>query len=99
MAKARRFQVERAAKAGPGAATLNARAEGRFLEEAAAMDQTGHTLLTRAAEAAGLTARGWTRTLRLARATADLDGSDQVRRVHVAEAVVYRRVGTLEPTA
>lgn len=37
-------------------------------------------------------ARGWTRTLRLARTIADLDGSGSVRRVHVAEALVYRRV-------
>ena len=50
-------------------------------------------LLTRAAEAAGLTARGWTRTLRLARTIADLDGSDGVRRLHVAEALIYRRSG------
>ena len=39
-----------------------------------------------------LTARGWTRTLRLARTIADLEGADTVRRVHVAEALIYRRV-------
>ncbi|MDB5492820.1 MAG: comM protein, partial [Phenylobacterium sp.] len=36
--------------------------------------------------------RGWTRTLRLARTIADLEGSDAVRRIHVAEALIYRRV-------
>jgi len=40
----------------------------------------------------GLTARGWTRTLRLARTIADLEGSESVRRVHIAEALIYRRV-------
>lgn len=40
-----------------------------------------------------LTARGWTGTLRLGRTIADLDGSDAVRRVHVAEALIYRRTG------
>ncbi|MDP1986207.1 MAG: ATP-binding protein, partial [Phenylobacterium sp.] len=47
----------------------------------------------KAAEAAGLTARGWTRTLRLARTIADLEGAADVRRVHLAEALIYRRVG------
>mgnify|MGYP002717262305 FL=1 len=39
----------------------------------------------------GLTARGWTRTLRLARTIADLDGSTGVMRRHIAEALIYRR--------
>jgi magnesium chelatase family protein len=49
--------------------------------------------MARAAEAGRLTARGWTRTLRLARTIADLEGAPAVRRVHVAEALIYRRVG------
>jgi magnesium chelatase family protein len=61
------------------------------LEKIAALDEAGRALLTRAAEAGGLTARGWTRTLRLARTIADLDGSDSVRRIHIAEALIYRR--------
>jgi magnesium chelatase family protein len=56
------------------------------------MDAPARALITRAAEAGGLTARGWTRTLRLARTIADLEGGDAVRRVHVAEALIYRRV-------
>jgi magnesium chelatase family protein len=55
------------------------------------LDGPAKALLTRAAEAGGLTARGWTRTLRLARTIADLDGAEAVRRVHVAEALIYRR--------
>ena len=38
----------------------------------------------------GHTARGYHRVLRVARTIADLDGSDRVRRPHVAEAVGYR---------
>lgn len=98
VAEARRLQAERATRAGPGAPMLNARAEGRFLEGAAALDVAGRSLLERAAEAGGLTARGWTRTLRLARTIADLDASLTVKRVHLAEALAYRRVGVLEPT-
>ncbi len=90
---ARQAQHDRAEAAGDGAPALNARAEGEFLERAAGLDGPGRALLTRAAEAGGLTARGWTRTLRLARTIADLDGAAAVRRVHVAEALIYRRLG------
>jgi magnesium chelatase family protein len=70
---------------------INARLEGEALDRFAAPDEAGKALLTRAGEAAGLTARGWTRTLRLARSIADLDGADGIRRTHVAEALLYRR--------
>jgi magnesium chelatase family protein len=89
---ARTAQAERAAAGGEGAAALNARAEGEWLETIAALDAPARALLTRAAEAGGLTARGWTRTLRLARTIADLEGGGAVRRAHVAEALIYRRV-------
>src|SRR5690606_34964444 len=72
---------------------LNARAEGDFLEKIAELEPSARALLAKAAEAGGLTARGWTRTLRLARTIADLEGSGAVRRLHVAEAVIYRRAG------
>lgn len=63
--------------------------------DAARLDEPARALLTKAAEAGGLSARGWTRTLRLARTIADLEGSDAVRRVHVAEALIYRRVAAV----
>jgi magnesium chelatase family protein len=72
---------------------LNARLEGEALTRAAGLDDSGRALMTRAAEAGRLTARGWTRALRLARTIADLDGSATVKRVHVAEALIYRRTG------
>ena len=89
---ARALATARAAGAGPGAASLNARADGDWLETICALDPEARSLLSRAAEAGGLTARGWTRTLRLARTIADLEGSPAVRRVHVAEALIYRRM-------
>ena len=92
VAEARGAQAERAAGGGDGAEPLNSRADGDWLETIAGLDAPARALLTRAAEAGGLTARGWTRTLRLARTIADLEGSDTVRRVHVAEALIYRRV-------
>jgi magnesium chelatase family protein len=92
VAEARGAQAERAAAGGDGAAALNSRADGDWLETIAALDAPAKALLTRAAETGGLTARGWTRTVRLARTIADLEGSDTVRRVHIAEALIYRRV-------
>jgi len=92
VAAARQVQADRAENAGGGVPALNARAEGRWLETIAALDEPGRALLARAAEAGGLSARGWTRTLRLSRTIADLEGSVPVRRVHVAEALIYRRI-------
>ena len=44
-----------------------------------------------AAEAMRLSARGYTRMLRVARTIADLAGAERVGRIHVAEALSYRR--------
>lgn len=92
VAAARKLQGDRAVAAGQDGPVLNAHANGRFLEEIAALDEAAKALLTKAAQAGNLTARGWTRTLRLARTIADLEGAPTVRRVHVAEALIYRRV-------
>ncbi|WP_293676065.1 YifB family Mg chelatase-like AAA ATPase [uncultured Phenylobacterium sp.] len=89
---ARRLQAERAAQAGDGVPLLNSLAEGDWLETIADLDPPARALLSRAAEAGGLSARGWTRTLRLARTIADLEGTGPVRRIHVAEALIYRRI-------
>ena len=69
---------------------VNADAEAALLEEIAAPDAEGRALLARVADRFGLTARGYHRVLRVARTCADLDGSDTVRRPHVAEAVNFR---------
>ncbi|MDZ4367597.1 MAG: ATP-binding protein [Afipia sp.] len=90
VAAARALQAERAARHdGP---VLNALADGDFLDRICDLDAPARTLLSRAAEVSGLSARGWIRTLRLARTVADLEGSGPVRRVHVAEALIYRRI-------
>jgi predicted ATPase with chaperone activity len=68
----------------------NADAQGDMLEEMATPDAEGRDLLMRAAERFALSARGYHRVLRVARTIADLDGSADVRKPHIAEAVSFR---------
>ncbi|RVT41954.1 YifB family Mg chelatase-like AAA ATPase [Sphingobium algorifonticola] len=72
-------------------ARTNAEADGDLLEAIATPDAPGRALLAQAAAAMRLSARGYTRVLRVARTIADLAGSEGVGRVHVAEALSYRR--------
>ena len=73
------------------AVRTNAEAEGPLLDRWSTPDGAGRALLAQAADAMRLTARGYTRILRVARTIADLGGAEQVGRVHVAEALSYRR--------
>jgi hypothetical protein len=70
----------------------NAQADGELLDRVAAPDAAGKKLLTDAASAMRLSARGYHRVLRVARTLADLEGNDAVKRIHVAEALSYRRL-------
>lgn len=68
----------------------NAEASGQLLEQTAMPDEAGLALLRQAAETLALSARGFHRTLKVARTLADLDGLENVGRIHIAEALSYR---------
>jgi len=82
--------VQTARLTGTGNRT-NAELDGDLLETYATPDEAGRKLLMQAAEAMHLSARGYTRILRVARTIGDLAGEEQVKRIHVAEALSYRR--------
>ena len=65
---------------------LNAETDGGAI----ALDAEGRALLERAAEKLRLSARGFTRVLRVARTIADLARAPVVGRGHVAEALAFR---------
>ena len=77
----------------------NARAPGRWLDARGGLTSDGHRLLLKAAERGALTARGYHRTLRVARTIADLDGDPDIRAPHVAEALRFRLGAMTEPAA
>lgn len=70
--------------------SLNADLEGKTLETVAQPDAEGRTLLLKAADQFGLSARGYHRVMRVARTIADLEGSTAVSRPHIAEALSFR---------
>ena len=93
VAAARTLQAERLA--GLGVATdrppLNAELEGELLEKVCEAEPAAAELLTRAMERLRFSARGYHRILRVARTLADLEAAPVIRKVHIAEAIAFRR--------
>jgi magnesium chelatase family protein len=54
------------------------------------LDEEGWELLKTAASSLGLSARSFTRTLKVARSIADLEGSERIEPLHIAEALSFR---------
>lgn len=84
---ARRIQNERFRGTG---ITCNARIRPDRLHEFCRLSESGRTLLKKAFERLGLSARAYDRILKVCRTIADLDGSETIESAHVAEAVQYR---------
>ena len=70
----------------------NARMGPDELRRYCQLDSDSTVLMKQAFDVFGLTARSYDRILKVARTIADLDGSEQIRAEHVAEAIQYRTV-------
>jgi magnesium chelatase family protein len=87
--KARTVQLQRKQKGSTGART-NSALTLRELERVAALCAIGSRMMAAAVERLSLSARAYGRVLRVARTIADLDGSEDVRPPHLAEAIGLR---------
>jgi magnesium chelatase family protein len=81
---------QRARYATRGGVRHNADVPGRWLLSNGGLTAAARAMLEQAAERLGLSARGYHRTLRVARTIADLDGAEQIVDSAVAEALRYR---------
>ena len=85
--KARQIQLERLAPFGLHA---NSQMQTRHIRKFCKLDEKGDALLEQVTDKLGLSARSFTRILKLARTIADLAGVEQIETVHLAEAIQYR---------
>ena len=89
--KAREFAKERLKRAGETKSIFcNAQLGPAEIRKYCIMDEAAKSMLERAYEVLGLSARGYDRVMRLARTVADLDSSDIIKVNHIAEAINFR---------
>jgi magnesium chelatase family protein len=85
---AREIQVERFDKR-PDLHS-NAQMSPQMVRDLCKIDAAGQTLLKRAMEKLGLSARAYDRILKVSRTIADLAGSEEIKLEHLAEAIHFR---------
>jgi len=88
--KARQIQEQRYANY-PGV-YCNAQMSTKLLHTFAEPDSTGLALLKNAMNRLNLSARAYDRILKVSRTIADLDGSENIKSAHLAEAISYRNL-------
>ncbi|CAN2050218.1 Competence protein ComM [Candidatus Magnetomoraceae bacterium gMMP-13] len=87
VAEARKIQSDRFA----GSRIFsNAQMRSRHIRKYCQINNDSHTLLETAVDKLGLSARAYTRVLKIARTIADLNKKDQIGVEHIAEAIQYR---------
>lgn len=74
----------------------NAKMTSKHIKEYCAIDEATEKVLKKAFEIFNLSARGYTRILKVARTIADLDGSKDIQKDHVLEAISYRTIEKYE---
>ena len=85
--RARKIQLARLAPFGLHA---NSQMQTRHIRRFCKLDPQGDALLERVTDKLGLSARSFTRILKLARTIADLAGAEQIEVLHLSEAIQYR---------
>ncbi len=85
--RARDIQRQRLA---PYKLHANAAMQPRHIRRFCPLDKESETLLEQVTEKLGLSARSYTRILKVARTIADLAGSEQISSCHLAESIQYR---------
>jgi len=68
----------------------NAQMSSKLIREHCEIDTAGQTLLKKAMERLGLSARAYDRILKVSRTIADLEGKEKIQSYHLAEAIQYR---------
>ncbi len=68
----------------------NAQMSSKLIREHCEIDTAGKTLLKKAMEKLGLSARAYDRILKVSRTIADLEGKENIQSYHLAEAIQYR---------
>ncbi|MCB2194405.1 MAG: ATP-binding protein [Bacteroidetes bacterium] len=68
----------------------NAQMSSKQIREHCEIDNAGKTLLKKAMEKLGLSARAYDRILKVSRTIADLEGTKNIQSYHLAEAIQYR---------
>ena len=85
--RARLVQTERYAGEPFG---CNGQLDEKGIRRYCALDSEGHELMMASYERLGLSMRGYSKILRMARTIADIEGSENIETDHVAEALMYR---------
>jgi len=85
--KAREVQLERFKDEG---IYCNGQMKTRHIKKYCSLKTEARELLEKAMENLGLSARAYTRILKVARTIADLEGSTDIQSHHISEAVQYR---------
>ena len=85
--KARAIQRERLASYGLHA---NSAMAARHIRKFCPLDEAGQKLLEMVVDKLGMSARSYSRILKVARTIADLAGEENIGQMHLAEAIQYR---------
>ena len=85
--RAKQIQIERYKKENIYA---NSSLTPKLISKYCKLEEDSKALLEKAFNKLGLSARAYGRILKVARTIADLEGSEQIKKVHIAEAIQYR---------